>query len=243
MKLSDLGIGMDQYDRNARLKPALLVILPAALAVVALAPDAMVGWGGGIALIVQAGGSLLLAQIVGDIGKRNEAKLFALFGGRPTERMLCHEHATNRILLADRHRKLTKLIPKVKVPTAEAEAKDPKAALEIYTACVDKLRGHARTAKEEHLHVHSENIHYGFRRNLWGVKPHGITVAAIALVILGAQMLGELMAHRPIPLVQPVVAAIDALLLVVWIFVVTPTWVMRAAKLYAERLLEVLDAI
>ena len=30
MALTDLGIGMDQYDRNARLKPALLVILPAA---------------------------------------------------------------------------------------------------------------------------------------------------------------------------------------------------------------------
>ncbi|MGE3842429.1 MAG: hypothetical protein AB7I50_12660 [Vicinamibacterales bacterium] len=243
MKLSDLGIGMDQYDRNARLKPALLVILPAALAVVALAPDAIVGWGGGIALIVQAGGSLLLAQIVGDIGKKKEPKLFAMFGGRPTERMLCHEHATNRILLADRHRKLTKLIPKVKVPTAEAEAKDPKAALEIYTACVDKLRGHARTAKEKHPYVHSENIHYGFRRNLWGVKPHGITVTVIALVILGAQVVGQLMAHQPIPLVQPVVAASDALLLVVWIFLVTPAWVMRAATLYAERLLEVLDTV
>lgn len=243
MKLSDLGIGMDQYDRNARLKPALLVILPAALAVVALAPDAIVGWGGGIAVMVQAGGGLLLAQIVGDIGKKKEPKLFAMFGGRPTERMLCHQHATNRILLADRHRKLTKLFPKVKAPTAEAEAKDPKAALEIYTACVDKLRGHARAAKEAHPHVHSENIHYGFRRNLWGVKPHGITVTAIALVILGAQVVGQLMARQPIPLVQPVVAAIDALLLVVWIFLVTPAWVMRAATLYAERLLEVLDTV
>ena len=48
---------MDQYDRNSRLKPALLVILPAALAVVALAPDAVLGWSGGIALIFQLGGS------------------------------------------------------------------------------------------------------------------------------------------------------------------------------------------
>src|SRR4029079_10228447 len=102
MKLSDLGIGMDQYDRNARLKPALLIVLPAALAVVVLAPDAIVGWGGGIALIVQAGGSVLLAQIVGDVGKKTEPKLFSMFGGRPTERMLSHGHAPNKILLADR---------------------------------------------------------------------------------------------------------------------------------------------
>ncbi len=42
---------------------------------------------------------------------------------------------------------------------------------------------------------------------------------------------------------QPVVAAIDVLLLLVWILVVTPAWVMRAATLYAERLMEVLDAL
>jgi hypothetical protein len=221
----------------------LLILLPAALAVVALAPDSIVGWGGGTALIVQAGGSLLLAQIVGDIGKKKEPKLFAMFGGRPTERMLCHEHSTNKILLADRHRRLAKLIPKVKVPTADAEAKDPKAALEIYTVCIDKLRGHARSAKEKHPHVHSKNIHYGFRRNLWGVKPYGITVTVIALVIVGAQLVGQLMAHQPVPPVQPIVVAVDALLLATWLFLVTPAWVMRAATLYAERLLEVLDTL
>src|SRR5687767_14473539 len=123
MALNDLGIGMDQYDRNARLKPALLVILPAALAVVALAPDAVLGWSGGIALIFQLGGSFLLAQIVGDIGKKKEPKLFKSFGGRPTELLLSHEHAPNNVVLAERHRKLAKLFPKLKIPTADAEQK------------------------------------------------------------------------------------------------------------------------
>src|SRR6516225_1850707 len=140
MALADLGIGMDQYDRNARLKPALLVILPAALAVIALAPESVLGWSGGIALIVQAGGSFLLAQIVGDIGKKKEPKLFEYFGGRPTERLLHHAHAPNKVLLGERHRKLAKLFPKMKLPTPEQEEKDPKAADDMYTACVDKLR-------------------------------------------------------------------------------------------------------
>ena len=181
MKLSDLGIGMDQYDRRARLIPALLVLLPAALAVVALAPDAIVGWSGGVALVVQAGGSFLLAQIVGDIGKRKEPALFDSFGGRPTERMLCHEHASNRILLAERHRKLAKLFPKLKIPTADSEKKDRPAALEVYAACVDKIRARARADKEKFPHVHRENVHYGFRRNLWGLKPYGIAVTLVSL--------------------------------------------------------------
>ena len=243
MALTDLGIGMDQYDRNARLKPALLVILPAALAVVALAPDAVLGWSGGIALIFQLGGSFLLAQIVGDIGKKKEPKLFEYCGGRPTELLLSHEHAPNKVVLAERHRKLAKLFPKFKIPTADAEKKDPKAALDIHTACVDKIRGMARADKVKFPDVHRENIHYGFRRNLWGLKQPGIAIAAVAAIVVCADMPGNLMSHEPVHLAQPVIVAINLLLLLVWLFVVTRAWVKRAAMLYAERLLETLDML
>lgn len=243
MKLGDLGIGMDQYDRRARLMPALLVILPATLAVVALAPDAVLGWGGGIALIVQAGGSFLLAQFVGDIGKRKEPKLFESFGGRPTERLLSHQHAPNKVILADRHKKLGKLFPKIKIPTAADEQRDPEGALEIYTACCDKLRGLVRAQKEKFADVHRENIHYGFRRNLWGMKPAGIAVTFVALISVGPEIYGSVKAHQAISLVQPVVAAIDGLLLFSWIFLITKSWVKRAAVLYSERFMEALDAL
>src|SRR5439155_8108767 len=132
MALADLGIGMDQYDRNARLKPALVVVLPAALAVIALAPEAVLGWTGGIALIVEAGGTFLLAQIVGDIGKKKEPKLFEHFGGRPSELLLHHAHAPNKVLLTERHRKLAKLFPKIKLPSADQEERDPRAAIGTY---------------------------------------------------------------------------------------------------------------
>lgn len=241
MKLSDLGIGMDQYDRRARLMPALIVILPAALAVIALAPAAVLGWSGGVALIVQAGGSFLLAQIVGDVGKRREPTLFEHFGGRPTEMMLCHGHCTNKVLLAERHRKLVALFPSIRIPTAATEKKDFKAALSVYGACIDKVRGMVRTDKAKYADVHRENMHYGFRRNLWAVKPWGVTVAAVSTVAIGAEMAGQLITHGPIDLAQPVVAAFNALLLLAWIGVVTPDWVKRAAVLYAERLLDALD--
>lgn len=243
MKLGDLGIGMDQYDRRARLMPALLVILPATLAVVTLAPDAVLGWGGGIALIVQAGGSFLLAQFVGDIGKRKEPKLFESFGGRPTERLLSHQHAPNKVILAARHKKLGKLFPKIKIPTAGDEQRDPEGALEIYTACCDKLRGLVRAQKDKFADVHRENIHYGFRRNLWALKPAGIAVTLVALVSVGPEIYGTVNAHQSISLVQPVVAAIDGLLLFSWIFLITKSWVKRAAVLYSERFMEALDAL
>jgi hypothetical protein len=243
MKPSDVGIGMDQYDRRARLLPALLVILPAALAAVALAPDAIMGWGGGVALIVQAGGSFLLAQSVGDTGKRKETKLFEYFGRRPTERMLCHEHATNPVLLAERHRKLAKLFPKIKIPTAADEKKDPKGALDVYTACMDKVRGIVRTDKTKHVDVQRENIQYGFRRNLWAIKSWGISVTLIASVLLATETVGHIIAHEPVPLAQPVIIAVDVVLVLAWTLVVTRDWVKRAALLYAERLLETIDTL
>jgi hypothetical protein len=133
--------------------------------------------------------------------------------------------------------------PKVKIPTAADEQRDPEGALEIYTACCDKLRGLLRAQKEKFADVHRENTHYGFRRNLWALKPAGIVVTFVALASVGAEMFGSVSARQSISLVQPVVAAIDGLLLFSWIFLITESWVKRAAVLYAERFMEALDTL
>jgi hypothetical protein len=54
--------------------------------------------------------------MVGDIGKRKEPKLFESFGGRPTEMLLSHQHALNRLMLADRHKKLASYFRKSRFP-------------------------------------------------------------------------------------------------------------------------------
>jgi hypothetical protein len=176
-------------------------------------------------------------------GKRKEQALFDSFGGRPTERMLCHEHASNKILVAERHRQLAKLFPKVKIPTADSEKKDRRAALEVYAACVYKMRAQARANKEKFPHVHRENVHYGFRRNLWGLKPYAVAITLVSLIVVSADMVGQLMAHQQIHLAVPAIAGVDLLLLVTWILVVNRDWMRRGAILYAERLLEALDVL
>ena len=165
--LSELG--MDLYDRRARLRPALLLILPAALTIIALADNPLGGWPMWLAVLLQAGGGFVLAQFVGDIGRKREKALFDAWGGRPTENLLSHEHAGNKVVLKARHKKFGKLIAGVKAPTEEAEAKDPAAANQVYAAVADRLRAHVR-GKPEGEAAHRENIHYGFRRNSWGLK-------------------------------------------------------------------------
>lgn len=231
-------IGMDQYDRHARLKPALVAFLPVTLTVLALAPDAIAGWGGAMALAIQAGGSYLLAQVIGDIGKKKEPELFGKFGGRPTDLLLSHKTAPNKTILAMRHAKLAGLMNR-KLPTAAAEEKNPAAAADVYAACVDFLRGKCRGD----IAVFRENKGYGFRRNLWGIKKAGTFASVVGVVVVASELYGLASAHEAINNALWFIGGLNLLMIALWILFITPTWVMRGAQLYADRLMEALDAM
>jgi len=156
----------DAYTARARLLPALIVALPLGIATLAWFPNGVLGWGAIWALIVWSGGTVLLAEVGRDAGKRKEPALFASWGGTPTTRLLRHRDAANRPLLARRHDQLAALtgIPK---PTAAREAAAPAAADQVYDAWTRVLRDRTRDRKKYEL-VFAENCSYGFRRNLWG---------------------------------------------------------------------------
>ncbi len=101
-----LGRMLDQYTVRARLLPALLVALPAGVATLAWFPDGILGWGPVWGLVAWSGGTLLLAQLGRDAGKRKEPRLFELWGGKPTTRMLRHAGGANLVTLRRRHGKL-----------------------------------------------------------------------------------------------------------------------------------------
>jgi hypothetical protein len=231
-------IGMDRYDRNARLRPALIVFMPIALTVVALAADSLANWSGAVAVVIQAGGAYILAQTIGDIGKKKEPALFKRFGGRPTDRLLSHKTAPNRALLALRHKKLQDLLPNIKIPTAATEEKNQAAAASVWAACVDLIRGKCRGNEA----VMRENISYGWRRNTWAIKPAGIAAAGVCTIVVVAELGGLLYRHERINPIVPFIGGVN-LAMVLWWLTVTPDWVLRAANLYAERLIEALDAL
>lgn len=241
MKLDDFG--MDKYDRHARLRPALIILLPLTLTAIGLTPDAYKVWTAIIAVIAQAGGSYLLGQVVADAGKKKETQLFRLWGGRPSELLLSHKHAPNKILLASRHEKLALLLKNVQIPSAAMEEEDRTAAFQIYTAGCDKLRGIIRTQKETYADVHRENIAYGFRRNVWANRKTGIWINTLSLIVLAAVIGGAVSERTTVDVALPLIAIAEALLLLFWVFIVGPGWVRRPAVLYAERLLEALDTV
>lgn len=228
----------DTYTRRARLSPALIIVLPIALVVVMFFPSELTLLGILVSLLVGCGGATLLAQIGRDTGKQKEASLFSQWAGKPTTRILRHRHTTNASMLAMRHSKLQALLPTLQLPTATAEAAAPDQADEIYEACTTFLRNKTRDKEKFNL-VFEENCNYGFRRNLWGLKPIGITLSLVGLAASGAVLMLNLLVWKtPIPLSAIACGIGSLVLLALWATVFTPNWVKIAADAYAERLLE-----
>ena len=226
----------DPYVRRARLQPALLAALPLALAALSYSPDGLRGWGLLWTIIVASGGTALLAQIARDRGKKKEASLFQRWGGKPTTRLLRHRDAPNDIVLVRRHTFLQKAIADIHIPTANAERENPERADQVYEACTSYLIEKTRD-KELFPLVFEENCNYGFRRNLWGMKPLGMTTSAIGFLAIGLLVVLDIQTRAPVPPIAFVCAGVSLLLFLGWIGWFTPSWVKVAADSYAERLL------
>lgn len=68
-----------------------------------------------------------------------------------------------------------------RLPTQAEELADPGAVDERYDDSVARLRGLTRNNRKFRL-LFSENINYGLRRNLLGLKPIGVAVACGTLM-------------------------------------------------------------
>jgi len=228
---------VDPYTIRARLFPALIAALPLGIATLAWFPNGLFGWGPVWVLFAWSGGTFLLSEIGRDAGKRKETKLFALWQGNPTIRLHRHQGVVNPQLLARRHAQLAALTG-IGKPTAKAETADPGAADRIYEAWCNILRDRTRDRKQYPL-VFAENTSYGFRRNLWGMQPLGISLTILGLAAV-ALLPGLDPSARATPRIGTVVVTggINALLLIGWVFIIRPKWVQTVAEAYAERLLE-----
>jgi hypothetical protein len=227
---------MDTYTRRARLYPVYLLFLPVALPIVALSWRPSSWWGRLVGLAVACGLPLLAAQFGRSAGKRKEPALYAAWGGPPTTVMLRHRTSGNPFALARRH-DLIRRATGIRLPSAAEEEADPQNADAAYETAVAALRERTRNPDEFPL-VFDEVCSYGFRRNLWGHRTLGITLAVGgALIALGAAVLGVIGVVRVSVPAALVVAIVDATGAILWARMVTEEWVRQTADAYAERLL------
>jgi hypothetical protein len=140
------------------------------------------------------------------------------------------------------HKRLSEMLPETSLPSADQERENPADADVAYASCGDYLLSKTRD-KERFQLLFQENVSYGFRRNLWAMKPVGIAISILSLVALGFVSRVEARSNSVPWFAKLTAIAIVALLLTWWVVRITPSWVKIVADAYALRLLASIDEL
>lgn len=245
----------DSYSRQARLYPALILLLPPLLTIIAWYPDLLSSSAAATALTLATSCGLLyaLASFARSRGKTVEQRLLAEWGGWPTTLWLRHSDRNLPTPTKLRyHAALQRYVSRVRLPTAGEEAADPRTADEAYRSVVEWLKERCRG--EKYPLVEKENAEYGFRRNLRGLRMPGVVAVLLALLgsgfgiwrasnltmmdfgAEGLDVLIERVLRAPTPLIWGAVL-VDLVALGFWLFVVRDRWVRQAGDQYTRALL------
>lgn len=231
----------DEYTRRARYLPMLVVLMPCTLPAIVLVARFSTWVSALVGPLIALGLPYWLAQAGRDRGKRKEAELYRLWGGKPSTVKLRHRDTTiNDHTKARYHATGRALLPTVGFPSAAEETADPVGSDSAYEAFGDLLRERTRDSKKYRL-VFEELMNYGFRRNLWGWKTVGIALSATVLVILSGSLIWSARVRMTPAALLDGAVAVDIGILAFWLFCANPAWVKIAADAYADRLLEASD--
>ena len=237
----------DTYDRNARLKPALLSGLPLVASTLLLVPEFGAVGGSVAGLVIYSGGSMLLIQIGRDRGRVMQPRLYESWGGKPSVAMLRHSDDRLDRPSKQRYRQFFDAsAPSLTLPSAEDEMKSPESADETYESAnawlLEQTRDHDRFAL-----LFKENTNYGFRRNLAGLRPLALLMDAVAVALVLGWAAAWWLGLFP--------QAIGGLTVEWWMslaittghtfffFRVNADWVRLAADTYARQLLATCDVL
>src|SRR5260370_13209746 len=84
----------DPYDRQARLYPALLALLPLFAVVALLYGPKASALTGAVTIAVSCGGLYLMTNVCRELGGRLEKDLYREWGGKPSTQLLRHRVST-----------------------------------------------------------------------------------------------------------------------------------------------------
>lgn len=241
--MNPLSLITDGYERKARLYPALLLVAPIVITIVGVASTKLSTLESLATVLAGCGGAFLLTQLARDAGKKCEKQFFEVWGGLPSAAIFRHRDTRiDTITKARYHKQLSTIVKGTQAPSPDEEAAEPAMADHVYSAWSSYLRVHTRDTKKYPL-VFQENISYGYRRNICGLRLLGIVVSAFSLAG-GAVWIYHLHSIRGTITTESVGSLICVfVILLLWAFRFTPNWVRIPADAYAERLAEAADSI
>lgn len=231
----------DSYERKARLYPALLTISPLIASATAVFADYLSLLESTGLLAFGSASAFCLAQIARDFGKEGEGTLWQSWGGMPSMAIFRHRNERLNPLTKSRcHEWLSQRL-KTGAPTPDEERADPCAADTIYATWSDYLR--TNTRDERFPLLLKENINYGHRRNVYGLRSVGIVASIVSEIICMMNLYFTYQQTGQINLLAGITGTYCFVLLILWLFYFTGDWVRITAESYADRLVESVETL
>lgn len=230
---------LDTYSFRARAIPVLVVVVPP---LVLLGASVVSGTRLGTATsVVMTVIAALAGQLGRDRGRALQTDLWESWGGSPTLRRMRFRGNEPKARVGRLHVRLNEVLGEG-MPTESDEQANPNGADARYEDAVGRIIARTRDRQRFPL-VFAENVNYGQRRNLLGLRGIGISVAGVTLVASTALLAfgtggGSTRVSNSAPSI-----AVALLALFFWTRLVTPSWVRVPAEAYADRLIESVELL
>ena len=234
---------MNSYNLKARVYPVILSLIPIIFIGSVYSFHLQSYYQALTSLGITTALYFLFSQLGRDKGKALEKEMWKKWGGTPTTQILrfsndiIDKHTKNKY-----HHKLKELTGIGNELNEEFEKNLPEKADKIYQSWTKFLLSKTRDTKKYSL-LFQENINYGFRRNLLGLK--GIAILIIVLLMISSFIYSFIINEYIVTISSELLISeiILVLILIFWLGIVKENWIKTVAFSYAERLMETINTI
>jgi len=236
----DLTKITDPYERKARINPSLICLFPIAITAIVAFPKIFNLWSSISAVAISFGFIQLIAHVARDFGKKKEAALFIMWEGMPSVRYLRLKDQTIPLPLKEKYHKRLSKLTKIKQPAITEEDDNPQKADQVYLSWSNSILAMTRDTTKFNL-LYKENINYGFRRNLFGLRPFCISNGFLCLMLLIIKVSLTSGISKQIDIGILTIGILIILYLIIFIFYIEQEWVKITADEYGRRLIETIN--
>lgn len=235
----------DIYSLKARVYPIIILFIPIIVIgfIYSLHFENIIHFASSAGV---AGGLMyLLSQLGRDQGKIKEKELWESWGAPPSTLVLRLSDSTIDKHTKDRYHKTLQALCPINEPLIEDRNADSKGANdETYRAWTKFLISKTRDTKEYNL-LFKENTSYGFRRNLWALKPFAISLLVVLIILNYFVAVKVYTSFNVTQFSDEFWYSSSTLFLFLfsWSIIITKDWVKIPAIEYALRLFEATDQI
>ncbi|MFP4097890.1 MAG: hypothetical protein ACLFU1_03800 [Alphaproteobacteria bacterium] len=234
----------DLYSIRARITPAAIFMVPPLFLFLAWWPydynEQVFSILTAVSLLVL----VLFSHFVRSSGQKAQILLYKKWGGKLSVLALRHSNSLIDNPVKQRcHRILADKISDVVMPSKKSEADNPTFADTQYNIASEWLLSNTRDRAKYPL-IFAENVNYGFRRNIYGLKNYAI-ILYLPILITNIVLLFEkyISADKNINSLDILSTISCVFLLSTWLLIVKSGWVKEAADDFSIQLFKACDSL